>query len=400
MKKVFHLVVALCLSLISAGALAQDRSTTGSIGGTVTDANGAAIQNATVTVSGQSLGAPRTVTTNDEGLYKVDGLIPGVYAVRIELTGFKAANVDNVEVNVGRESTISLKLEPGQVSEVVNVTDAAGADLATTAIGQNLSDTLFDNIPVQRSVEGLFYLAPGDNDSLGGGRANPSIAGGSALDNLYIADGVNITDSAFGGLGTFTRNFGTLGTGINTSFIKEVQVKTGGFEPQYGRPPRHINIITQSGATRPRRDLRFARPDAFEPRASTRPHSITRSARRSPRSSTTPASSSALRAGARDTLFSSARSTRRARPLVLGAEGSAAHHAASITTVLHQNTRPDRLQPPPGHTLAFSIFATRRRPNVSSFNRLNIDTCRPRASSTSQRATRRYATTAITPTWT
>lgn len=57
----------------------------------------------------------------------------------------------------------------------------------------------------------------------------------SALDNLYVADGVNITDSAFGGIGTFSRSYGGLGTGITTAFVKEVQVKTAGFEPQYGQ---------------------------------------------------------------------------------------------------------------------------------------------------------------------
>ena len=129
-----------------------------------------------------------------------------------------------------------------------------------------MSDQLFQNIPVQRSVSSLFYLAPAVNDSLGGGCANPSISGGSALDNLYIADGVNITDSAFGGLGTFSRSYGSLGTGINTSFIKEVQVKTGGFEPQYGQSEGGIiNIITQSGGNEFHGAVYgYARPKAFE----------------------------------------------------------------------------------------------------------------------------------------
>src|SRR5207302_10727450 len=113
--------------------------------------------------------------------------------------------------------------------------------------GANLSDQLYQNLPLARGVSSLFYIAPGTADG-GAGASNPSIAGGSALDNLYIADGVNITDSAFGGLGVFSRSYGALGTGINTSFIKEVQVKTGGFEPQYGQSEGGIvNIITQSG---------------------------------------------------------------------------------------------------------------------------------------------------------
>src|ERR1044071_982707 len=264
MRKILQLVVV--MFLCAASAYAQDRSTTGSIAGTVTDATGAAVQNASVTVTGQTLPSPRTATTGDEGTFTFDGLIPGLYTVRVENTGFKAASVEGLEVNVGRASTISIKLEPGQVSEVVTVSGAAATDLASTAVGQNLTDTLFQNVPVQRSVTSLFYLAPGVADSGKGGTANPSISGGSALDNLYIADGVNITDSAFGGLGTFTRNYGTLGTGINTSFIKEVQVKTGGFEPQYGQSQGGIvNIITQSGGTEFHGALYgFMRPKSFE----------------------------------------------------------------------------------------------------------------------------------------
>src|SRR6185437_8398500 len=69
------------------------------------------------------------------------------------------------------------------------------------------------------------------------------------LENLYVADGVNITDAAFGGLGIFTRQYLSVGSGINLSFIKEVQVKTGGFEPQYGQATGGVvQIVTKSGS--------------------------------------------------------------------------------------------------------------------------------------------------------
>src|SRR5207245_396737 len=168
--------------------------------------------------------------------------------------------------NVGKRSALAIKLEPGEITAVVNVTAAQVINEASTAGGSNLNDQLFANIPVQRGVSGLFYLAPGTTDGLGGGRDNPSISGGSALDNLYIADGVNITDSAFGGLGVFNRNYGTLGVGINTSYIKEVQVKTGGFEPQYGQSQGGIiNIITKSGGNQYHGAIYgYGSPSAFE----------------------------------------------------------------------------------------------------------------------------------------
>ncbi|PWT81931.1 MAG: hypothetical protein C5B44_02955 [Acidobacteria bacterium] len=246
-------------------AFGQDVQTKGMIGGTVTDATGAAVPGATVTVSGQT--GIRTETTNDNGVFRIDNLTPGIYSVKVESPGFKTAVANNVTVNVGRESTLILKLEPGELSATVDVTaTAGGVDQQTTATGQNLNDQLFQNIPVQRGVSSLFYLSPGAADSINGGKDNPSIAGGSALDNLYVADGVNITNSAFGGVGTFSRSYGALGTGINTSFIKEVQVKTGGFEPQYGQSEGGIvNIITQSGGNAYHGAIYgYARPKSFE----------------------------------------------------------------------------------------------------------------------------------------
>ncbi|HYY43340.1 MAG TPA: TonB-dependent receptor, partial [Pyrinomonadaceae bacterium] len=360
-------------------ALAQDRSTTGSIGGTVVDANGAALPNVSVTVTGQT--GARTVTSNDEGAFEVQNLIPGIYSVKVEQQGFKTASAERVEVFLGKQSTLKLTLEPGLATEVVQVTDVAATDLSNTAVQSNLSDTLFDNIPVQRSVTSLFYLAPGVNDSGKGGTANPSISGGSPLDNLYIADGVNITDSAFGGLGTFTRNFGTLGVGINTSFIKEVQVKTGGFEPQYGQAQGGIiNIITQSGGNEYHGALYgFARPKAFE------------ATRRQPddvrvnkfgkmlheENYDAGADIGGYVPGLRDKLFffgSFNPSVR--REIVRGAAGS------RLETLLGDNARRYRTLNYAGkvdwninqrHTVAFSIFGDPTQTNVAPFATLNID---------------------------
>ena len=265
MKNVFKFLLVVCLTFASSAALAQTTLTTGSIAGDVVDTAGAVVPGATVKLTGP-LGE-RTTTTNDQGHYSFDNLVPGTYTVRVEKGNFKAAEVTQVTVLVNKTTAANVTLEAGQISEVVTVTGGGNAvDQATTAISSNLNDQLFTNVPVQRAVSGLFYLAPGTADGLGGGRDNPSISGGSALDNLYVADGVNITDSAFGGIGTFTRSYGALGTGINTSFVKEVQVKTAGFEPQYGQSQGGIvNIVTQSGGNEYHGAIYgYATPKSFE----------------------------------------------------------------------------------------------------------------------------------------
>jgi len=260
------LFASFAILLCSSGlGLAQDIATKGGISGRVTDSAGAAIVNAKIIITGQT--GDRTVTANSEGEFDLQNLIPGSYKVKVEQSGFKTLTVPGVEVYVGKTSALKLTLEAGNISEVVEVTaGAASVDTTSTAIGSNLNDQLYNNLPLQRNVQSLFYLAPGTTDSLGGGRANPSISGGSALDNLYVADGVNITDSAFGGLGVFSRSYGTIGVGINTTFIKEVQVKTGGFEPQFGQSQGGIvNIITKSGTNEYHGAITgFFQPRAFE----------------------------------------------------------------------------------------------------------------------------------------
>ncbi|HKQ90967.1 MAG TPA: TonB-dependent receptor [Blastocatellia bacterium] len=260
------LFASFAILLCSSGlGLAQDIATKGGISGRVTDSAGAAIVNAKITITGGA--GDRTVTANSEGEFDLQNLIPGSYKVKVELSGFKTLNVPGVEVFVGKTSALKLTLETGNISEVVEVTaGAAAVDTTSTAIGSNLNQQLYENLPLQRTVTSLFYLTPGVTDSLGGGSANPSISGGSALDNLYVADGVNITDASFGGLGVFSRVYGTLGVGINTSYIQEVQVKTGGFEPQYGQAQGGIvNIITKSGTSEYHGAFYgFSRPNAFE----------------------------------------------------------------------------------------------------------------------------------------
>ena len=260
------LIAASLIVLWSAGlAFAQDTLTKGGISGRVVDSTGAVIPSAKVTVSGPT--GDRVLSAGAEGAFELQNLIPGTYRVKAEQTGFKITTIPDVEVFVGKTATLRITLEAGSVSDVVEVTaGVAGIDTTSTAIGSNLNDQLYENLPLQRTVTSLFYLTPGVTDSLGGGSANPSISGGSALDNLYVADGVNITDASFGGLGVFSRVYGTLGVGINTSYIKEVQVKTGGFEPQYGQSQGGIvNIITKSGTNEYHGSAyAFFRPNAFE----------------------------------------------------------------------------------------------------------------------------------------
>jgi Carboxypeptidase regulatory-like domain len=239
--------IATCLST---NLSAQELSATqGGLSGTVTDNSGGAVPGAKVTLTGGS--DKRATTTDSGGRYTVTGLTPGLYDVSVEMTAFKSTQVKNVEVFINKISTLNLSLQVGQVTETVEVNaNSLEVDTNSTAISTNLSNTFYDQVPVQRNVGSLFYTAPGVINSGDAGNANPSVGGASGLENSYVADGVDIGDAGYGGLGVFSPNYGSVGTGLNLTFVQEVQVKEGAFEPKYGKANGGVlQIVTKSGGT-------------------------------------------------------------------------------------------------------------------------------------------------------
>jgi hypothetical protein len=267
MRKHVSAFVLVTMLLFTFGLFAQESAVKGGLGGTVFDSSGAVVSNAKVTLKGPT--GTATTTTDSGGRFNFDILTPGMYSVRTEMTGFKPVEIKSVEVFTNRTSGVRVTLEPGGATETVEVSAAAvGVDMASTGVGANLNDTFYQSLPIGRGVTSIFYAAAGVAGGGGTGAANPSIAGGSGLENQYVADGVNITDGAFGGIGVFSRVYGPLATGINLSFVKEVQVKTAGYEPQYGKSTGGIiQIVTKSGTNEYHGSLSgFIAPKGFEAR--------------------------------------------------------------------------------------------------------------------------------------
>ena len=99
------------------------------------------------------------------------------------------------------------------------------------------------------------------------GRANPSIGGGSGLDNQYVIDGVNVTNTGYGALGSYSIVFGSLGNGTPFDFIQEVQVKTGGYEAEFGQATGGVvNVVTKSGSNLRGIAVRLRRPSGARER--------------------------------------------------------------------------------------------------------------------------------------
>jgi carboxypeptidase family protein len=269
MRKLTAMIITLALvGAFGASALAQgsaESSVKGNLSGIISDSTGAIVPGAKVTLTGPE--GVKSETSNQDGGFLFPLLTPGTYALKVEKGQFKTAEVKGVEVLTGKTSALRLSLQPGETTTVVEVTASAlSVDVTSTSVAANLNDTFYSQVPVARGVTGLFYASPGVTSGGGTGAANPSISGGTGLENLYVADGVNITDGGFGGIGVFSRIYGSLGTGINLSFVKEVQVKTGGFEAQYGKSTGGIvQIVTKSGGNKFSGSVgAFFAPSSFE----------------------------------------------------------------------------------------------------------------------------------------
>lgn len=213
-------------------ALAQ-QPVTGTLRGVVGDRDGKVLPGATVIVTGP-LGE-RGVQADENGMFELRGLPAGNYKVKVEMAGFSTIEISGVGVGAGLTTRLPITLLPGQ-EERVDVVATPLIDARRTEVVTNFSSKeATETLPVGRNFTDVVAFAPGVVDGGATGAGNYSIGGSSGLENSYVIDGVNITDSGYGGVGTYSIVYGSLGTGITAQFLETVQVKTGGFEAEHGQ---------------------------------------------------------------------------------------------------------------------------------------------------------------------
>jgi len=239
-------IIAFIAGAAAVHAAAQD--TTGTISGRIADAQGLVVPGVTVTATGSQ--GPKTTVTDSEGRFTIPFLTPGSYAVHAELQGFKPVDRADVQVRLGQAVELPLTMQVGELTESVQVVSSAPTiDTTSTTIGASLDSATLSRLPVGRRFSDTLYLAPGVSSGGSVGVANPSIGGSSGLENQYVVDGVNITNGGYGALGSYSIVFGSLGNGTPYDFMQEVQVKTGGYEAEFGQATGGvINVVTKSGS--------------------------------------------------------------------------------------------------------------------------------------------------------
>lgn len=239
-------VLVLCLSV---STFAQE--TTGDIEGTVKDPNGAVVPGVVITVRSvestggarpdSTAGFTRTITTDSNGFYRMQQIPPGFYTVSTgATTGFGEATVNNVEVVLGRSTLTDINLAIAGSANVVDVTadGAIAIDPTSNKVQTNITAQAIDLLPKGVGFTSLLQTAPSvRNEPLSGGF---QIDGASGSENVFVIDGQEVNNFR---TGILTRN-----NNIPFQVVQEIQIKSGGFEAEFGGATGGvISATTKSG---------------------------------------------------------------------------------------------------------------------------------------------------------
>jgi len=242
------LATALFLATFVQPASAQD--VFGRISGTVTDAQGAVIPDANITITNEQTKLSRTLKTDANGFYVTDDLPVGIYTVGATAQqGFKAFKKTGNELSAGVRLAVDIKLEVGATTDVIEV-NATGEAVNTVSgeLGRTVGAQQVQNLALnQRNYVQVVSLIPGatltsfDQQLLTTGMSTTA----SSV-NGHRSDGNNFTVD-----GGFNMDAGSNGTQLNNvgiDFIQEVSVKTSNFSAEYGRNDgASVNVVTRGG---------------------------------------------------------------------------------------------------------------------------------------------------------
>src|SRR6266498_2691822 len=223
------------------------QETSGTISGTVSDASGARIPGATVKVEGAAF--VRTATTDSDGYYRMLQIPPGVYKVSVTASNFATANATDVNVALGKTTEIDFSLKVGSVSEqvVVSSDEIGRIDPTGSKIQTNITPRVFDSLPKGTNLTSLLKVSPAARPEALSGSSSMGQTGGIQVDgasgseNSFIIDGQEVSNFRTGALNP--------NNNLPFQFVQEIQIKTSGFEAEYGGATGGvINVVTKGGS--------------------------------------------------------------------------------------------------------------------------------------------------------
>jgi hypothetical protein len=241
-------MVVLLVPVCTAAVAAQ--TSQGRILGTVTDASGAVVTNAKVTVSNTATNVTRVLKTNTAGEYAAPLLDPGSYTVTAAAAGFKKAVSTPFLLEVSRDVRVDLKLQPGAISESVEVTaESALVDTTDSTLNGVLSNKAINELPLQgRDFQNLLPLHPGVQRTPGGGFHSVTSNGNRPDDNNFYIDGADDNDAYYGE--TVVNDAGISGTPASflpLDSIQEFNTQEGAGADYGVKPGVIVNMGIKSG---------------------------------------------------------------------------------------------------------------------------------------------------------
>ena len=243
MKK--SLCVAVCSLLFSAGAFAQAVAGLGAVSGSVRDASGAAVPDATVVVSNEAKGIKRTMQTTEAGVFTAPALVPATgYSVTVTKQGFNPWEVKDFQVLVGQTVDFKVGLEVGGATTRVDVTvEAPIVDSTKTDVSQVIGTAQIQDLPINgRRVDSFVLLSPAVvADGTFGLVSFRGIAGG----NSFLTDGNDTTEQYYNENAGRTR----ITSQISQDAVQEFQVVSNNYSAEFGRAMGGVvNTVTRSGS--------------------------------------------------------------------------------------------------------------------------------------------------------
>jgi hypothetical protein len=258
----------LCVLVLAMSATLYGQALSG-VTGVVTDASGAVVPNAKVTITNTATQVASHSITSSSGTYTVTDLIPGTYTVQVELAGFQTSVHNGVLVEVGRNSSVDVSLQTGNVQQSVEVVENA-ITLNTTQpeVGTTIENAVVQALPVEldagdgrgRQIDQFVFLAPG----VTGGTFSKRLNGGVDFESEVVFNGIPMAQSE-------TQGFQTI---WNPPFeqVNEFEVKTSSFGAQYGLAQGVVTFQTASGTNQFHGDaFEILRNDFFDARGAYNP---------------------------------------------------------------------------------------------------------------------------------
>lgn len=279
-NKITVLLLGVFAVILLGSSTASAQAVYGSIAGTATDTAGAAIPDATVTITSVERKTVDTVTTNSDGLYIKERLLPGLYTVKVEKQGFKSGLSNNVNVSVDTQTKVDVSLEAGQISEVVEITGEGQllktdrADVATTFEARQVQE-----LPIlDRNFTKLILLTPGTQQQLWNHAASENPQGSTQT----IVNGQTFSGTGYQLDGTDNRDVILGIIVINPTFdsVGETKITSSNYDAEFGQAIAGVaSVQTKSGTNSFRGSIfEYLQRDRFQARnpfSQAQPNSLT-----------------------------------------------------------------------------------------------------------------------------